>query len=66
MEIGSAATFASDNAMAKVQGQVGLAVQKKVLDIAEATAQQMLEMLPPTPPAPAVGSTVGGIINTTA
>lgn len=64
MEIGSAARFASDNAMAKVQGSVAITMHKKILDIAEANMQQLLAAVPAAPTAVDVGK--GNIVNTTA
>ncbi|MBQ7626297.1 MAG: putative motility protein [Rhodocyclaceae bacterium] len=64
MEIGSAARFASDNAMAKVQGSVAITMHKKILDIAEANMQQLLAAVPAAPTAVDAGK--GNIVNTTA
>lgn len=66
MEIGSAARFASDNAMAKVQGSVAITMHKKILDIAEANMQQLLAAVSSTPAPTAVDAGKGNIINTTA
>ena len=66
MEIGSAARFASDNAMAKVQGSVAITMHKKILDIAEANMQQLLAAVPSAPTPTAVDAGKGNIINTTA
>ena len=64
MEIGSAARFASDNAMAKVQGSVAITMHKKILELTESRMQQLLSAVPSAPTAVDAGK--GNIINTTA
>lgn len=66
MNIESAAALATAHSQQKANTQVATAVLKKTLEIAESSAAQLLSALPATPPAPAVGSTSGGHINTSA
>ncbi len=63
MDVTSIAASASAMSLATVQGQVGLSVLRKALDIQQASALQLIQALPATP-APASTGTVGTIINT--
>lgn len=63
MEASAIAAMASANALNQVQQEVSVEVLRKALDIQGESAMQLLQAIP-QPPAPAVGSTAGGIVDT--
>jgi hypothetical protein len=63
MEASAIAAMASANALNQVQQEVSVEVLRKTLDIQSESAMQLLQAIP-QPPAPAVGSTAGGIVDT--
>jgi uncharacterized protein YajQ (UPF0234 family) len=63
MEASAIAAMASSNALAQVQQEASVEVLRKALDIQGESAMQLLQAIP-RPPAPAVGSTAGGIVDT--
>lgn len=63
MEASAIAAMASANALNQVQQEVSVEVLRKALDIQGESAMQLLQAIPQSP-APAVGSTAGGIVDT--
>ena len=63
MNVSSIAAAASANASAEVQAEVSVRVLKKAMDIQAESAIQLLQAIP-APPAAAVGSTSGGVVDT--
>ncbi len=63
MEASAIAAMASNNALAQVQQEASVEVLRKALDIQGESAMQLLQAIP-RPPAAAVGSTAGGIVDT--
>ncbi len=62
MEASAIAAMASVNALNQVQQEVSVEVLRKALDIQGESAMQLLQAIPQAP-APAVGSTAGGIVD---
>ena len=54
---------ASANASAEVQAEASVRVLKMAMDIQSESAMQLLQAIP-APPAAAVGSTSGGVVDT--
>ncbi|MER2555101.1 MAG: YjfB family protein [Thauera sp.] len=63
MDASAIVAMASTNALTQVQQDVSVEVLRKALDIQGESALQLLQAIP-HPPAPAVGSTAGGIVDT--
>lgn len=63
MDVSAIASAASANAMAEVQQEAAISVLKKIMDIQEQSAMQLLQAIP-QPPAPASVGTAGGYIDT--
>ncbi|MCV2217918.1 putative motility protein [Thauera sp. Sel9] len=66
MDVSSIAAAASANAAARVQAEASVKVLKMALDMQAESALQLLQAVPAPaqPPASAVGSAAGGVVDT--